>query len=128
MLQSHSSEKKLVKPLKNCFFGPNLHQKRVIMGHFHNGKNFFGRNNKSRSSAFKNLFYQNMIGFDWFIKLFLSWVMFTTLLMTLIFYVWVTLSKNWTKLVNADLKHLGNWLNTIKSSLNKKKTEMESEM
>ena len=31
---------------------------------------------------------------------------FITLLMTLIFYVWVTLSKKLNKLVNADLKHL----------------------
>ena len=35
MLQSSSSEKKLVKPLKNCFFGPNLHRKEVIMGYAH---------------------------------------------------------------------------------------------
>ena len=33
MLQSSSSEKDLVKPLKNCIFGPNFHKKEVIMGH-----------------------------------------------------------------------------------------------
>ena len=33
MLQSSGSEKKLVKPLKNCFLGPTFHQKGVIMGH-----------------------------------------------------------------------------------------------
>ena len=33
MLQSSSSEKELVKPLKNCFFGPNLHRQGGIMGH-----------------------------------------------------------------------------------------------
>ena len=33
MLKSSSSEKKLLKPLKNCFFGPNLHRKGVIMDH-----------------------------------------------------------------------------------------------
>ena len=33
MLQSSSSEKKLVKPLKNCFLRPTFHQKGVIMGH-----------------------------------------------------------------------------------------------
>ena len=32
MLQSISSEKKLVKPLKNGFFRPNLHKKGVIVG------------------------------------------------------------------------------------------------
>ena len=38
--------------------------------------NFFGKNNKSRSSAFKKvLFYQNIICFDWVMNLFLSWVM-----------------------------------------------------
>ena len=33
MLHSRSSEKKLVKPPKNCFFGPNLHRKEVIISH-----------------------------------------------------------------------------------------------
>ena len=41
MLQSRSFEKKLVKPLKNGFFGPNLHRKEVIMGHALDGKIFF---------------------------------------------------------------------------------------
>ena len=42
MLQSSSSEKKKwVKPLKNCFIGPNLHKKGVIMGHAQRGKQFF---------------------------------------------------------------------------------------
>ena len=41
MLQSRSFEKKLVKPLKNCFFGPNLHRKGVIMGYAQDGKKFF---------------------------------------------------------------------------------------
>ena len=40
MLQSSSSEKRLVKPLKNCYFGPNLHRKEVIMGHAQDGKFF----------------------------------------------------------------------------------------
>ena len=36
----------LVKPLINCFIGPNLHKKGVIMGHTKNGKQFFfGRHN-----------------------------------------------------------------------------------
>ena len=79
MLQSSSSEKKLVKPLKNCFFRPNLHRKEVIMDHAQNVKKiFFGRNNKSRSSALiKLLFYQNIICFDWVMNLFLSSVMFS---------------------------------------------------
>ena len=65
MLQSRSFEKKLVKPLKNCFFGPNLHRKEVIMGHAQDGKIFFGRNNKNRSSVFRKfLFYQSIICFD----------------------------------------------------------------
>ena len=41
MLKSISSEKKLVKPLKNCFFGTNLHKKGVIVGHTQNKKQFF---------------------------------------------------------------------------------------
>ena len=79
MLKSSSFEKKLVKPLKNCFFGPNLHGKGVIMDHAQDEKKiFFGRNNKSRSSAFRKfLFYQNIRCFDWVISLFLSWVMFS---------------------------------------------------
>ena len=39
---------------------------------------FFGRNNKSRSLAFRKfLFYQNIISFDWVMNLFLSCVMFS---------------------------------------------------
>ena len=41
MLKSSSFEKKLVKPLKNCFFGPNLHRKGVIMDHAQDEKKFF---------------------------------------------------------------------------------------
>ena len=41
----------------------------------------------------------------------------------LICYVWVTIKKL-NKLFNADLKHLANWLNANKISLNVKKTEM----
>ena len=70
--QFSGSEKKLVKPLgKNCFFGPNLHRKGVIMEFI-----FFGRNN-NRSSVFRKfLFYQNIICFDWVMNLFLSSVIF----------------------------------------------------
>ena len=39
--------------------------------------------------------------------------------MTIVYYIWVTLLKN--KLVNADFKHLANWLNASKTSLNVKK-------
>ena len=79
MLKSSSSEKKLVKPLKNCFFGPNLHRQGVIMDHAQDEKKiFFGRNNKNRSSAFRKfLFYQNIICFDWVMNFFLSSVMFS---------------------------------------------------
>ena len=77
MLQSISSEKKLVKSLKNCFFGTNFHKNGAIMGHAPNETIFFGRNNKSKSSVFWNfLFYQNIICLDWVMNLFLSWVMF----------------------------------------------------
>ena len=39
--------------------------------------NFFSRNNKIRSSAFRNfLFYQNLICFDWVMNAFLSRVSF----------------------------------------------------
>ena len=37
-----SSEKKLFKTPKNCFFGPNLHRKGLIMGHAQGGI-FFSR-------------------------------------------------------------------------------------
>ena len=78
MFQDSSSEKKLVKPLQNCSFGPNLHRTAVIMDHAQDGKIFFDRNNNSRSSAFRKfLFYQNSICFDWVINIFLSWVMFS---------------------------------------------------
>ena len=73
MLQSSSSENNLV----NCF-GSNFHKKGVlIMGCTQNENNFFGRNNKNRSSAFGNfLFYHNNICFSWVMNLFLSWVIF----------------------------------------------------
>ena len=41
MLQSRGSEKKLVKPLKNCFFRPNLHRKEIIMAHAKDGEKIF---------------------------------------------------------------------------------------
>ena len=41
MLQSSSSENKLVKSLKNCFFGPNLHKNVFIMVHVQSGKQIF---------------------------------------------------------------------------------------
>ena len=34
-------KKKLVKPLKNCVFGPNLHKNKVIMEHTENENQFF---------------------------------------------------------------------------------------
>ena len=34
-------KKKLVKPLRNCFFGTTLHKRAVIMGHTQNEKQFF---------------------------------------------------------------------------------------
>ena len=53
--------KKMVKPLKNCFLGLNLHKNRSLLDTPKLKKNFFGRNNKSISSVFRNfLFYQNM--------------------------------------------------------------------
>ena len=73
MLQSSSSEKKLVKPPRNCFFGSNLDKKGIIMGHAYIEIHFLGRYNKRRSSAFSNLlFYQNIISFDWVEWCFLS--------------------------------------------------------
>ena len=40
-MKSSSSEKKPVKPLKNCFFGPNSHRKGVLMGYAQDEKKFF---------------------------------------------------------------------------------------
>ena len=54
------------------------------MGHTQDEKYFFGRNNKSRSSAFRKfLFYQNIICLDWVMNPFLFWVM-----PTLLFFGW----------------------------------------
>ena len=41
MLQSSSSEKKLVKLLKRAVFGPNLHKKGFSRDHAHYEKQFF---------------------------------------------------------------------------------------
>ena len=77
MLQSSSSEKKLVKPLKNCFFGPNLHRKGAIMGHTQDGKFFFLPEITKADHQLSERFYQNIICFDWVMNLYLSWVMFS---------------------------------------------------
>ena len=70
--------KKLVKPLKNCFLDRIYKEKGSLWAMLKMGKKFFGRNNKSRSSAFRKfLFYQNIICFDWVMDIFLSWVMFS---------------------------------------------------
>ena len=75
-MQSSSSEKKLVKPLKNWFLDPICTEKGSLQATPKVEKKFFGRNNKSRSSTFRKfLFYQNIICFDWVKNLFLSWVM-----------------------------------------------------
>ena len=71
-------KKNVVKPLKIAFSGPICTTKGSAWGHAQHGKQFsFGRNNKSRSSAFRNfLFYQSIICFGWVMNLFLFCVMF----------------------------------------------------
>ena len=79
MLQSISSEKKMVKPLKNCFLVTNLHKKRSHYGPRPKWKTiFFGRNNKSRSPAFRNLlFYQYIyVLTELWIFFYLEWCFF----------------------------------------------------
>ena len=77
MLQSISSDKKLVKPSKNCFLGPICTKNGSLWATLKMKNISFGRNNKSRPSAFRSFFfYQNIICFDWVMTLFLSWVMF----------------------------------------------------
>ena len=74
MLQSSSSEKKL---LKIAFLGPICTKKGHYGPHPKWKIIFFGKNNNSRSSAPRNLFYQNIICFGWVVmNFFLSWVMF----------------------------------------------------
>ena len=57
MLQSRSFEKNLVKPLKNVFFGPNLHRKEIIMGHARDGKIFFLAEIKKEDHQLSENFY-----------------------------------------------------------------------
>ena len=77
MFQSISSEKKLKKPLKFFFLEPIYIKKGSSWATPKTKNNFFDRNNKSRSSSFRNiLFNQNIICFDWVMNLFVSWVMF----------------------------------------------------
>ena len=66
LAQIFRSEKKLVKPFKNCFLDPICTEKGSLWAMPKVEKSFFfGRNNKSRSSAFRKfLFYQNIICFD----------------------------------------------------------------
>ena len=79
LLQSSSSEKNLVKPLKIAFLGPVCTTKRSTWAipKMKNNFFFFFRNNKSRSSAFRNFsFYQNIICFGWVMNLFLFCLIF----------------------------------------------------
>ena len=76
MLQSSSSGKNGKTSL--IFLDPICTEKGSLWATPKMQKNFFGRNIKSRSSAFRKfLFYQNIICFDWVMNLFLSWVMFS---------------------------------------------------
>ena len=95
MLKSSSSEKKLVKPLKNCFSGTNLHRKGVIVDHPQDEKKiFFGRNKKSRSSAFRKfLFYHNIVCFDWVMNL--LWCFLSKKCHFQLKQLWATPYKSW---------------------------------
>ena len=54
----------MIKSLKKCFFEPSLHKKGSLWATPKQKNNCFSRNNKSRSSAFRNfLFYENIICF-----------------------------------------------------------------
>ena len=66
MLKSSSSEKKLVKPLEKCFFGPNLHIKGVIMDHAQDEKKFLVKITKTDHQLSESIFFfnQNIICFD----------------------------------------------------------------
>ena len=70
--------KKIKKTSKKfLFLGPICTKNGSLLATLKMENNFFGRNNKSRSSAFWNfLFYQNIIRFGWVMNLFLSWMMF----------------------------------------------------
>ena len=57
MLQSRSSEKKLVKPLKNCFFGPNLYRKEVILGHAQDGIFFLAEITKADHKLLESFYF-----------------------------------------------------------------------
>ena len=72
-------EKCWLKPLKNCCFWTQFvhSEKGSLPATSKVKKIFFGRNNKSKLSAFRRfLFYQN-ICLDWVMNLFLSWVVFS---------------------------------------------------
>ena len=76
MLKSSSSEKKLVKPLKNCFFGPNLHRKGVIMGHTQDEKKAFLTEITKADHQLSEFFYFIKISYvltELWIFLYLEW-------------------------------------------------------
>ena len=78
MLQYSSSEKSWWSLLKIVFLGPFFTNMGSLWAAPTMELFFSRRNNKSRSSAFRNfLFYQNIKCFDWVINPFLSWVMFS---------------------------------------------------
>ena len=67
------SKKKIVKPQQKLLFWAQFALQRGHHGPCPKWKNiFFGRNNKSKSLAFRNfLFYHNIICFGWVMSLFL---------------------------------------------------------
>ena len=76
MLQSSSSEKKLVKPLQNWFFGPNLHKEGVIMGHAQGGKKFFWQKYQKKIISFQKVFILSKYMFWLSYELLLSYYVF----------------------------------------------------
>ena len=75
MLQSSSSEKKLVKPFKNCFFGSNLQRKKVIMGHAQDEKSFLAEITEADHELLESFYFINMsyVLTEFWIFLYLEW-------------------------------------------------------
>ena len=111
--------KKFVKNSKNCFLGPINAQERSHYGPRPNEKQFFGTNNKSQLSAFRNfLLYQNIICFGWVVNLFLSWAMFFVKKMSFLTKITVLGKYNLFFDCHLEFPHVFSWISWIFHVLN----------
>ena len=77
MLQSRSSAKKVVKPLKNCFFWTQFEQKRLLWATPKMKNIFLAEIIKADHQLSGSFYFIKISCLDWVMNLFLFWMMFS---------------------------------------------------